>query len=93
MPSHNAFDGFLLSVLDWDIEKPCVLQISRRTAARVSAKVGRCLRYQAAVETAKRARLVRHVPSNVTMENSASRHGVVRAIAWSDHWRWVSTPR
>jgi hypothetical protein len=61
MPSHNAFDRFRLSTLDPDIEKPCVRQMSRRTAARVSAKVGRCLRYQAAVETAKRACLVTRV--------------------------------
>jgi hypothetical protein len=81
MASRSALGSFLLFGLDPDIEKPCALQISRRTAARVSAKVGCCLRYQAAVETAKRARLVRRVPSNVTMENSASRQGVVRAIA------------
>src|SRR5690625_4767341 len=29
---------------------------------------------------------------SVTMEERPSRHGVVRAIARSDHWRWVSTP-
>src|SRR5215218_7754330 len=31
--------------------------------------------------------------SSVTRENSASRQGVARAIARSDHCRWVSTPR
>ena len=31
--------------------------------------------------------------TRVTIENRASRTGVVRAMAWSDHCRWVSTPR
>jgi hypothetical protein len=30
---------------------------------------------------------------SVTIENNPSRSGVVRRIALSDHWRWVSTPR
>jgi hypothetical protein len=30
---------------------------------------------------------------SVTIENNPSRTGVVRRIALSDHWRWVSTPR
>ena len=76
-----------------DRSKPCSRQNCRRTAARVSAKVGRGLRYQASVRTAERARRSRRAASSVTIENSASRQGVVRAMARSDHWRWVSTPR
>ena len=30
---------------------------------------------------------------SVIRENSPSKQGVVRAMARSDHWRWVSTPR
>ena len=45
---------FMLAALR-DVTKPCSLQISRRTAASVSEKVGRCLRYQALVAVAWRA--------------------------------------
>jgi len=45
---------FMLAALR-DVTKPCSLQISRRTAASVSEKVGRCLRYQALVAVARRA--------------------------------------
>ena len=31
--------------------------------------------------------------ARVTQEKRPSRIGVVRAMAWWDHWRWVSTPR
>ena len=31
--------------------------------------------------------------AKITQENSLKRSGVVRAIARSDHWRWVSRPR
>ena len=57
----------------------------RRSAAACGTK-RRC-------ETVERARRSRRAASRVTIENSPSRQGVVRAIAWSDHWRWVSTPR
>jgi hypothetical protein len=30
---------------------------------------------------------------SVTMQNRPSKMGVVRRIALSDHWRWVSVPR
>ena len=33
------------------------------------------------------------VARRVVQENRPSRMGVVRAMARSDHWRWVSTPR
>lgn len=68
-----------------DTAKPCSLQIARRTAARVSAKVGRCLWYQALDRTWTRARPSRRDANRVTIENSPSRHGVVRAMALSDH--------
>src|SRR3954469_16062387 len=73
--------------------KPCSWQKCRRTAASVSLKVGRRLRYQAALITAPRAFGLSCAASKVTRENSPSRQGVVRAMARSDHWRWVSTPR
>src|SRR6516225_2163512 len=37
--------------------------------------------------------LERSCAHRVTIENKPSRTGVVRRIALSDHWRWVSTPR
>ncbi len=39
----------------WDVRKPCSRQLSRRTAARVSAQVGRLSRCRAVVATARRA--------------------------------------
>jgi hypothetical protein len=36
-----------------EVTKPCSIQIWRRTAARVSEKVGRLLRYQAVAETVR----------------------------------------
>src|SRR4051795_3165776 len=93
MPWRRSGWDFLTSDRRRDVRKPCSAQTRRRTAARVSAKVGRGLRYQAAVQTAERARWSRRAASNATIENSPSRQGVVRATARSDHWRWVSTPR
>src|SRR5215213_3254074 len=93
MPSRSAGRSFMVSAECRDVIKPCSAQNWRRTAARVSAKVGRSLRYQAVAETRRRAWRSSRVASKATIENSASRQGVVRAIALSDHWRWVSTPR
>jgi hypothetical protein len=56
-------------------------------------KVGFGLAYHAAVVTRGRSRVGRRLASSVTIENSASRQGVVRAMALSDHCRCVSTPR
>jgi hypothetical protein len=42
------------------------------------------------VATVRRAWGGRRAASRATSENSASRHGVERVIARSDHWRWVS---
>src|SRR3954470_4406178 len=93
MPSRSAGWSFAGSDECRDANKPWSRQICRRTAARVSEKVGRFLWYQAVAETRKQAWWPTWVPSRVTMENSPSRQGVVRAIAWSDHCRWLSTPR
>src|SRR3954463_2825881 len=93
MPSSIAGRSFFTSGAIWDVRKPCSRQISRRTAASVSAKVGLFLRYQAAVATARRAWRLSRAARSVTRENSPSKQGVVRAMARSDHWRWVSTPR
>src|SRR5215213_1327878 len=50
-------------------------------------EVGCFLRYQAVTEACRRTRGSRRMASSVTIENSPSRQGVVRAIALSDHWR------
>ena len=55
MPSRSAGRSFFASPGWRDRANPARCQKCRRTAARVSAKVGRCLRYQAAVRTADRA--------------------------------------
>ena len=72
MPWRRAGWGFLTSDRRRDVRKPCSAQpcsaqTRRRTAARASAKVGRGSRYQAAGQTAERARWrfpreVRQVP-------------------------------
>ncbi len=93
MPLRRAGGSFVASRAWRDSAKPCSLQISRRTVARLSAKVGRCLWYQALAETRSWARLLRRDASRATTENRPSRQGVVRAMALSDHCRWVSTPR
>src|SRR5215210_3635580 len=93
MPSSSAGRSFFTSGAIWDVRKPCSRQISRRTAASVSAKVGLFLRYQKAVATARRSWRLSRAAMSVIKENSPSKQGVVRAIALSDHWRWVSTPR
>src|SRR3954447_11414212 len=54
----------------------------RRTAASASLKVGWGLRYQAAAVMCRRSRAGSRAASKVTIENSASRQGVVRAIAF-----------
>src|SRR4051794_24766293 len=78
MPSSSAGRSFFTSGAIWDVRKPCSRQISRRTAASVSAKVGLFLRYQAAVATARRAWRLSRAARSVTRENSPSRQGVVR---------------
>ena len=92
MPWRSPGRSFLTSGCRPDRSKPCSRQNCRRTAARVSAKVGRGLRYQASVQTAERARRSRRAASSVTIENRASRQGVVRAMARSDHRPTVVRP-
>src|SRR6266511_2851998 len=68
-------------------------QRCRRTSAKQSENVGSALWYQAVTGTGIRPSWLNCRASMVTSENNANRTGVVRAIAWSDHWRWVSSPR
>lgn len=70
-----------------DVAKVRSRQIAQRTAASASAKVGRALGYHAAIAMRRRCWAVSRAASSVTMENRASRQGVVRAIAVSDHFR------
>src|SRR4029434_10950128 len=65
----------------------------RRTKARQSENVAAPLWYQAVTGTGICPPPLNCRASTVTNENRANRLGVVRAIAWSDHWRWVSSPR
>ena len=53
MPSRSAGLSFLMFEAGRDMAKPCSRQNSRRTAASVSEKVGRRLRYQALFATAR----------------------------------------
>src|SRR3712207_1050905 len=55
MPSRRAGRSFVGLEACRDVRKPCSRQTWRRTAARVSEKVGRGLRYQAAAETRRLA--------------------------------------
>ncbi len=58
--------------------KPCSRQIARLTAASASLKVGCGLGYHAADAMSRRWRAGSRVASKVTIENKASRQGVVR---------------
>src|SRR3974377_2198723 len=58
-----------------------------------SLKVRTAFGYHAAVLGLRFRDLERSCAHRVTIENKPSRTGVVRRIALSDHWRWVSTPR
>src|SRR6516162_7548631 len=64
-----------------------------RTKARQSENVAAPLWYQAVTGTGIGPPPLNCRARMVTRENRAHRMGVVRAIAWSDHWRWVSRPR
>src|SRR3954469_10772640 len=86
MPSSSAGRSFFTSGAIWDVRKPCSRQISRRTAASVSAKVGLFLRYQAAVATARRSwRLSRAARSVIREKPKQTRRrtgdGQVRPLA------------
>src|SRR5664279_4123085 len=58
-----------------------------------SLKVRTAFGYHAAVFGFIFRDLERSCVQRVTMENRPSKTGVVRRIALSDHWRWVSMPR
>ena len=61
--------------------------------AMASTKVGDGLSYQAALRWVMGRRFCNAWAARVVQEKSPSRAGVVRAMARSDHWRCVSTPR
>ena len=65
----------------------------RRARAMASTKVGDGLSYQAALRWVMGRRFCNAWAARVVQEKSPSRAGVVRAMARSDHWRCVSTPR
>jgi phosphatidylserine/phosphatidylglycerophosphate/cardiolipin synthase-like enzyme len=75
----------------WNFDS--VSHISRRTAAMASLKVMPAFEYHAAVFGFSVRDLQRLCVQRVAIEKRPSRTGVVRRIALSDHWRWVSTPR
>ena len=83
-----------LSVLTADSEKPSDASHRwRRTRAMASTKVGDGLSYQAALRWVIGRCFCSEWAARVVQEKRPSRTGVVRAMARSDHWRWVSTPR
>jgi len=61
------------------------------TAANASLKVASCLQYQRVSRRGKRCGC-KVFAINTTRLNRPNRQGVVRSIARSDHWRWVSKP-
>ena len=76
------------------IKVPCCTQRCRLTRAMASAKEGLVLSYHAAVRGAMPPRCsIRISAASVTTLNRPKSAGVVRAMARSDHWRWVSRPR
>ena len=76
------------------IKVPCCTQRCRLTRAMASAKEGLVLSYYAAVRGAMAPRCsIRISAASVTTLNRPKSAGVVRAMARSDHWRWVSRPR
>ena len=64
-----------------------------RTQASASEKVGFVLRYQAVCRTRQAVFSLRVCANSVTRANKANTKGVLRAMAWSFHCRWVSIPR
>src|SRR3970282_946642 len=64
-----------------------------RTDAMASEKVGKDFSYQAPERTGVCCSNCCRWAAKVTQENKPKRAGVVRPMARSDHWRWVSTPR
>ena len=73
-----------------DSEKPSDASHRWRRTRAMASTVGDGLAYQAAVQP--RVVVAAAGPPG-WQEKSPIRIGVVRAMARSDHWRWVSTPR
>src|SRR5215471_2586219 len=61
--------------------------------ASVSEKVTFSLAYHASRRIVSACCMRKRSASRMTSEYSPSTHGVVRATAWADHCRWVSSPR
>lgn len=89
----SAPRSFALSPPSSDGEKVVSLQSRKRTVARASLKVGSALAYHPAARGRMATSAAISLTYSVTKENSPSSAGVVRAIAGSDHCRWVSTAR
>ena len=77
-----------MSSCDWVVAK--VAQICFRTPANASAKVGFTFLYHAVAWQPSACFLTNRWAINATRLNKAKSTGVVRAMAWSFHWRWVS---
>ena len=85
---------FSLWGCDGDIEKPSDASHRWwRTKAMASTKVGAGLAYHAAVRWIMGRCFCSRWAARVIQEKSPINIGVVRAMARSDHWRRVSTPR
>ena len=67
----SAGRGLAASPARRDISKPCSRQTWRRTAARVSLKVGRDLRYQALFAAAERSEGLSRAASRATTEKGS----------------------
>ena len=92
--AYNLAGTFSMSSSSYDVEKLCdAVHKWRHTRAMASTKVGTGLAYQAAVRWMIGRRFCNAWAAKAIQENKPIRMGVVRAMARSDHWRWVSTPR
>ena len=83
----------MVSVVAADVRKSWLAHSFVADKASASLKVGNGFGYQLAARGGGVVRPYRSWAHNAINENSPSKAGVVRAIAGSDHWRWVSTPR
>jgi len=92
--SNKATGTFCTSVSEPDMPKVAEAgHMVLRTDAIASEKVGADLAYQAADRAGVLWFRCCRWAARATQENKPKRAGVVRAMARSDHWRWVSTPR
>ena len=93
--AYNLSEAFSRSVPEADIERvrDAAIHRWRRTRVMASANVGAGLAYHAAVRWMIERRFCNAWAARATQENRPIMMGVVRAMARSDHWRWISTPR